>query len=84
MDRSVVRLAVTPLDAPTARELGVLIAVVQMGGNRPAARALGISEFTVRGHLCAVRAKLRAANTAQAFAIAIQRRLVDPYRLVQM
>jgi len=44
--------------------------------DREIADALGISLATVRNHLVGARRRLKARNTAQAVAVAIQRQLI--------
>jgi DNA-binding CsgD family transcriptional regulator len=66
---------------PTPRQLWVLAVYVETGGTAATAARLGISPETVRNLLSAARAALRARNTAQAFAIAVQEGLIDPARL---
>ena len=60
----------------SAREREVLRLVVDGRSNKEIARALGISERTVKFHVTALLTKLGADNRAQAAAVAVQRRLV--------
>ncbi|MGH3494576.1 MAG: LuxR C-terminal-related transcriptional regulator, partial [Sciscionella sp.] len=62
----------------TPRELAVLRLVAGGQTNRAVGEALFISEKTVSVHLSRVMAKLGARRRAEAVAIAIQRRLLDP------
>jgi DNA-binding CsgD family transcriptional regulator len=66
---------------PTPRQLSVLIAWIEEGGTREAAARLGCHPDTVRHNLAELQVILGAANSAQAFAIAIVRGLVDPHDL---
>jgi DNA-binding CsgD family transcriptional regulator len=54
-----------PID-PTEHEIAVLVAYLAEGGTVGAARSLGISANTVRGHLANIRAKVGATSTAHA------------------
>lgn len=58
------------------REREVLRLVVDGRSNKEIARAMGISERTVKFHVTALLTKLDADNRAQAAAAAVQRRLV--------
>lgn len=64
-------------ESPTERELEVLLAVVRLGSGKAAAHELGISEHTVKATLTTLRFRLGASNTAQAFAIAAKRGLIE-------
>lgn len=66
---------------PTPRQIWVLQVYVETGDRTETARRLNITPDTVRNHLAAVRAALRARNTAQAFALAVQSGLIDPARM---
>ncbi|HEX7152984.1 MAG TPA: response regulator transcription factor [Thermoanaerobaculia bacterium] len=67
------RLAVEKL---TDRELDVLRLIVLGRRNRAIARALGISEGTVKGHVNRILGKLHAIDRTQAATIAIRRGIV--------
>jgi DNA-binding NarL/FixJ family response regulator len=66
---------------PTARELQVLVAIIETGSEKDAAKRLGIAPATVNAHTDRIRHKLDAASTAQAFGIACSRGLIDPFRM---
>jgi DNA-binding CsgD family transcriptional regulator len=66
---------------PTPRQLWVLSVYIETGSTAATARRLRITSDTVRNHLAAARSSLRARNTAQAFALAVQAGLIDPARL---
>jgi DNA-binding NarL/FixJ family response regulator len=66
-----------PVDDLTAREREVLAGLASGGSNAGIARALGISEHTVRNHVHALMAKLGAGNRTDALVIAARRGLVD-------
>jgi DNA-binding CsgD family transcriptional regulator len=66
---------------PTARELQVLVAIIETGSGAAAAVRLGISRKTIDIHLAHARRKLGAASTGQAFALACARGLIDPFTL---
>ncbi len=55
----------------TPAERAVLIAYAR-GGTVGAATSLGLSPYTVRGHLARVRRKLGATNTTQALIAALR------------
>ncbi|GAA3155204.1 response regulator transcription factor [Planomonospora alba] len=61
---------------PSPRELEVLRLIAAGATNREAARALLISETTVKTHLSHVFAKLGVDNRAAAVAVAMERRLI--------
>lgn len=63
--------------ALTARERQVLGLIAAGCSNRDAARALGISEHTVRAHLRSISQKLGVQNRLQAVALAFHAGLVD-------
>lgn len=73
-DRATVRSAWLTL---TARERQVLGLIAAGCSNRDAARALGISEHTVRAHLRSISQKLGVQNRLQAVALAFHAGLVD-------
>ena len=58
-------IAARPIE-PTDHEVAILAAYLSEGSIAAAARSLGISPHTVRGHLANIRAKVGATNTAQA------------------
>jgi DNA-binding NarL/FixJ family response regulator len=62
----------------TAREMDVLRLVAAGRPGKQIARALGISERTVKFHITSVLRKLGADNRAQAVALAAQRGLLAP------
>lgn len=64
-------------DALSARELEVLLLVAAGTTNREAARALFISEATVKTHLLHVYAKLAVRDRASAVAAGYQRGLLE-------
>lgn len=47
---------------PTQRELEVFLVVIQLGGQQPAAAALGISVQTVKNHMTSIYARLGVHN----------------------
>lgn len=51
---------------PTARQVEVLRAVVEIGTYKGAATALGLCHATVRNHMTDLRCRLGVMNTAQA------------------
>lgn len=63
-------------DALTTRELDVLRLIVQGRRNRSIARALAISEGTVKGHVRNILGKLRVTDRTQAATVALRRGLV--------
>jgi DNA-binding NarL/FixJ family response regulator len=70
------RLAPARGAAPSPRELEVLRLIAQGATNREVARALLISETTVKTHLKHVFAKLGVDNRAAAVVAALERRLI--------
>jgi len=58
------------------RQRDVLAAAAEGKTGRETALLLGISRATVRGHLISARARLNAASTCQAVAIAIRAKLI--------
>lgn len=66
---------------PTPRQLAVLVAYIEAGGARGAAERLGMHPTSVRMILAELHQAFDAANTAQAFAIAVQRGHIDPLTL---
>lgn len=64
--------------ALTAREAEVLRLVAQGRSNRDVARALFVSERTVKFHVSSILAKLGASNRTQAVALARERGLLLP------
>lgn len=69
------------VNEPTPRQLEVLVAYVECGGSKEAARRLQVSDRHIRGILSALHAIIGGANSAQTFAIAVQRGLIDPHEL---
>lgn len=66
---------------PTDRQLAVLVAWIECGGSAGAGRRLGMHPSSVRHVLADLQAVLGADHSGQAFAIAVQRGLIDPERL---
>jgi NarL family two-component system response regulator LiaR len=65
-----------PLARLTPRETDVLKAIAQGQSNREIARALALSEETVKSHVSSILAKLGLADRTQAAIFALQRHLV--------
>jgi two-component system, NarL family, response regulator LiaR len=65
-----------PLDQLSPRELEVLAALARGRTNRQIARALAISEETVKAHVSSILAKLQLADRTQAAIFGLQQRLV--------
>jgi NarL family two-component system response regulator LiaR len=65
-----------PLARLTPRETDVLKGIAQGRSNREIARALTLSEETVKSHVSAILAKLGLADRTQAAIFALQRHLV--------
>jgi NarL family two-component system response regulator LiaR len=65
-----------PLDQLSPRELEVLAALSRGRSNRQIARALQISEETVKAHVSSILAKLGLADRTQAAIFGLQQRLV--------
>jgi DNA-binding NarL/FixJ family response regulator len=65
-----------PLDQLSPRELEVLAALARGRTNRQIARALQISEETVKAHVSSILAKLGLADRTQAAIFGLQQRLV--------
>jgi DNA-binding NarL/FixJ family response regulator len=63
-------------DELTIRELEVLQLVADGLGNRQIARALFVSEETVKTHVRRLLRKLKATSRAHAVAIALRKRLI--------
>jgi two-component system, NarL family, response regulator LiaR len=68
--------AADPLARLTPRETDVLKGIAQGRSNREIARALKVSEETVKSHVSAVLAKLGLADRTQAAIFALQRHLI--------
>lgn len=68
--------AADPLARLTPRETDVLKGIAQGRSNREIARALTLSEETVKSHVSAILAKLGLADRTQAAILALQRHLV--------
>ncbi|MVU83786.1 response regulator [Nocardia sp. ET3-3] len=66
-----------PQPALTPRELDILAQLAQGSGNREIARALHVSEATVKTHLGRIYAKLGVDNRAAAVAVANEQRLLS-------
>lgn len=60
----------------TARELEVLGQLARGQANKEIADTLGITEYTTKGHLKSILAKLRVADRTQAVISAVQRGLI--------
>lgn len=60
----------------TPREKEVIALVAQGNSYKEIARALAISDFTVRSHLTTIRLKLQVTNTARAAIVAISQGLI--------
>jgi NarL family two-component system response regulator LiaR len=65
-----------PLDGLSPREIEVLAALARGRSNRQIARALAISEETVKAHVSRILAKLQLADRTQAAIFGLQQRLV--------
>jgi NarL family two-component system response regulator LiaR len=65
-----------PLEQLSPRELEVLAALARGRTNRQIARALTITEETVKAHVSSILAKLRLADRTQAAIFGLQQRLV--------
>jgi NarL family two-component system response regulator LiaR len=65
-----------PLDHLSPRELEVLAALARGRTNRQIAKALQISEETVKAHVSSILAKLQLADRTQAAIFGLQQRLV--------
>ena len=76
MLRELRRAAADPLAQLTPRETDVLKGLAQGRSNREIARALSVSEETVKSHVSSILAKLGLADRTQAAIFALQRRLV--------
>ncbi|MFD5164356.1 response regulator transcription factor [Streptomyces hawaiiensis] len=61
----------------TARERQILVLISQGNSNRRVAKALGISERTVKNHLSAVFTKVGASDRTQAVVMAIRSGIVS-------
>nr|BFE79045.1 hypothetical protein GCM10020093_016460 [Planobispora longispora] len=70
------RMTPVPAGAPSPRELEVLKLIARGAANREVARALLISETTVKTHLKHVFAKLGVDNRAAAVVAAMERGLI--------
>ncbi|MBC6461659.1 response regulator [Actinomadura sp. HBU206391] len=70
------RLTPAPAATPSPRELEVLRLIARGAANKEVARALLISETTVKTHLKHVFAKLGVDNRAAAVVVAMERRLI--------
>jgi two-component system, NarL family, response regulator LiaR len=68
--------SVDPLTRLTPRETDVLKGLAQGRSNREIARALSVSEETVKSHVSSILAKLGLADRTQAAIFALQRHLV--------
>lgn len=75
-DRMMAQLR-APRPALTGRERDILRQLAQGLGNREIARALFISEATVKTHLSRIYAKLGVDTRAGAVAVAKEQRLLD-------
>jgi DNA-binding NarL/FixJ family response regulator len=68
--------AADPLAQLTPRETDVLKALAQGRSNREIARALSVTEETVKSHVSSILAKLGLADRTQAAIFALQHHLV--------
>jgi two-component system, NarL family, response regulator LiaR len=66
-----------PLDQLSPRELEVLTALAHGRSNRQIARAMSISEETVKAHVSSILAKLQLADRTQAAIFGLQQHLVS-------
>ncbi len=66
----------TPLDLLSPREVEVLAVLARGRSNREIARALAISEETVKAHVSSILAKLQLSDRTQAAIFGLQQRLV--------
>ncbi len=73
---TLVRRSTAPEGAVTDREVDVLELLAQGSSNRDLARALFISEATVKSHLAHLYAKLGVDTRAAAVSAAIERRII--------
>ncbi|MFH8410173.1 LuxR C-terminal-related transcriptional regulator [Streptomyces sp. NPDC018019] len=71
------RAARAALDLLTARERQILVLISQGNSNRRVARALGISEKTVKNHLSAVFTKAGVSDRTQAVVLGIRSGIVS-------
>jgi DNA-binding CsgD family transcriptional regulator len=69
------------MSEPTERQLEILVAYVECGGSKAAAIRLSVSERYIRSALSALHAIIGGTNSAQTFALAVQRGLIDPHEL---
>lgn len=69
------------MNEPTDRQFQVLVAYIEAGSARAAALRLGVHPDSIRHVLADLNAVLGAANTAQAFAIAVRSGLIDAHDL---
>jgi len=76
MLRELRHAAADPLGQLTPRETDVLKGLAQGRSNREIARALSVSDETVKSHVSSILAKLGLADRTQAAIFALQRRLV--------
>jgi DNA-binding NarL/FixJ family response regulator len=65
----------------TPREIEVLNAVASGLTNKEIARALSISQHTVKFHLESLMRKLEVSSRAEAVSKSMRLRLLEPYRL---
>jgi two-component system, NarL family, response regulator LiaR len=74
--RELQQASADPLSQLTPRETDVLKGLAQGRSNREIARALSVSEETVKSHVSSILAKLGLADRTQAAIFALQRHLV--------
>jgi DNA-binding CsgD family transcriptional regulator len=66
---------------PTPRQLAILSAWIELADYRKVALQFGLKPATIKWYLVAIREVLGATNSAQAFAIAVRRGMIDPHEL---
>lgn len=62
---------------PTPRQLQVLVAYIEEGSTKGAARRLDLSDIRVRQVLSELHAVFGTVNSAQTFAVAVRLGLID-------
>lgn len=66
----------TPAEHLTPREVEVLTMMAEGSGNKAIARALGISEHTVKFHVGSIMAKLNASSRTEAVTLGLRQGLI--------